>query len=48
MTGQISTSGQGVWVASMGACPEGEGRHVGWWGEGVAEGLSGGESDPAC
>lgn len=47
MTGQRDTSGQGVWMAGMEASAEGEVRHVGWCGEGVAGGLSRGESDPA-
>lgn len=44
---QRSTSGQRVWVAGVGAWSEGEGGQAGWRGQGVAEELSRGESDPA-
>lgn len=40
MVGQRGTSGQRVWRAGVGACSKGEGRSVGWWGEGMAGGLS--------
>lgn len=44
--GQRDTSRQRVWMAGVWACPAGEGKHVGRWREGVARGLSRGESDP--
>lgn len=45
--GQRDTSRPRVWMASVWACPEGEGKRVGRWREGVARWLSRGESDPA-
>lgn len=45
--GQRDTSRPRVWTAGVWACPEGEGKRVGRWREGVARGLSRGESDPA-
>lgn len=45
--GQRDTSRHRVWVAGVWACPEGEGKRVGHWREGVAGGLSRGGSDRA-
>ena len=46
MVGQRGTSGLRVWMPDVQVCSKGEGRSVGWWGEGVTGGLSEAKSDP--